>query len=424
MTGRRQRELAESFRLFAGDEQWFLRDVLVGVVGFVVWVAGTGALAAHVASAFGIPLGLAGGETPSVVAIALFAVLWLVVPAVAVIVRLRHRALNLRGNVEQYYRFDHPSALLAPPALLVVVVGAIAVVLGAFPWYFTLVMIPVSLAFLVRTLAFSYRVYSFSHPLIVQALVALSTVALIASAFAAVGTAMGRPSLVDQVLRTTGLPAWITGTVSVEGVTVSGVASAALLPVVLATTYVLVQAVVALGVRLLKPDVDRSRMRTGQRYPPFLPAATPVQTSVGPANADDAPDVGGDGSTADAATASTDDAAGTEDVGGDEPDDPAEDDLDDVSNTRVFTPPADDGDAGFDAGSPTGAGSTTDAGSVTDTGSTADVPDATRAVPGTDADEGASARDEREYCEACGESFSVDTAVRFCPNCGVALEGE
>ena len=135
MTGRRRSELTDSFRLFATDERWVLRDLLVGAVALLVWVAGTGALATQVASALDFPLGLASGETPSVVAIAVFAVLWLAVPAVAVVVRLRQRTLNLRGNVEQYYRFDHPSALLAPPALLVSLVVAVAVGLGAFPWF-------------------------------------------------------------------------------------------------------------------------------------------------------------------------------------------------------------------------------------------------------------------------------------------------
>lgn len=412
MTGRRRRELANSFRLIASDERWFLRDLFVGVVAFVVWVAGTGALVPRVASALDVSLGLAGGETPSTTAIAVFGVLWLVVPALAVVVRLRHRTLNLRGNVEQYYRFDHPAALLAPPALFVLVGSVIAVALGALSWYFTLVMVPVGLALLVRTLAFSYRVYSFSHPLVVQVLVAFSTVVLIGSTFVALGTTSGRGSLVDQVLRAARLPAWITGSVVVEGVTVSGVASVALFPVVAVTAYVLVQTVVALGIRLLEPDVDRSKMRTGQRYPPFLPTATPVQTPAKPTETAD------QSSVVDGNTATADDAAGA--AVADDTDGPADDgeDLDDVSHTRVFTPPAEDGDADIDAGVGT------DAGAVPDAESTADTGGETRAVPGADAGDAVSPANSREYCEACNESFTVDTAVRFCPNCGASLEGE
>lgn len=421
MTGRRRRELAESFRLFASEEQWLLRDVLVGVVALVVWVAGTGALATQIASAFGVPLGLGSGETPSTIAIAVFGALWVLVPAIAVVVRLRHRMLNLRGNVEQYYRLEHPAALLAPPALFLVAVVGIAASLGTFPWYFPLVMIPVGLTFLVRTLAFSYRVYSFSHPLLVQVLLAVSTVVLLASTFAALGTAMGRPSLVTQVLLAAGLPTWSTGAVSLQGVIVSGLAAAALLPVILATGYVLVQTVVALGVRLLKPDVDRSKIRTGQRYPSFLPKATPVQTTAVSGDTTDKTPRAADGASAE----NVDDAAGgTGDADETGEADEAEDDLDDVSNTRVFTPPADDSVAGFDAGSVTDTGPETGAGATADAGATSDGSEETRAVPTSDDADGASTSGAREYCDACGESFGVDTTVRFCPNCGTALESE
>lgn len=409
MTGRRRRELADSFRLLASDERWFFRDLLVGAVALVVWVAGTAALATQLADALGVALGLGPGETPSRAAMALFAVLWLAVPAVAVVVRLRGRTLNLRNNVEQYYRFDHPAALLAPPALAVAVVVGLCVALGAFPWYVALVMIPVGLFCLVRTLAFSYRVYSFSRPLVVQALVALSTVVLLGSAFAAVGIASGRGTLVDQVLRAAGSPSWITGTVALEGVAVSGVAAAATAPVVLAAGYVLIQSVVALAVRLIEPDVDRSRMRTGQRYPPFLSTVAPTRPSATAGQADDRPtDAAGDGVDAGSSDGADGDADG---AASDEPDEP---DLDDVSNTRVFTPPAeDDGDV--------------DPGRGTDMASEASDDDAagsageTRAVPGDAARPGESSG-RREHCAACGESFSVDTTVRFCPNCGAQLE--
>ena len=411
MTGRRRRELAESFRLVARDEQWFFRDLIVGVLAFVVWTAGTGALVAQVGRALALPVGPGTAGPPSPLAIATFAVLWLFVPAIAVVVRLRSRMLNLRGNVEQYYRLDHPAALLAPPALAVALVVAIAAAIGAFPWYFALVMVPVGLAALVRTLAFSYRVYSFSHPLFVQAVAALSTVVLVGSVLAALAAATGRSSLVAQVLMTAGFPAWITGSVSAEGVSISGTAAASVLPVVLASAYVFVQTAVALGVRVARPEVDRSRTRTGQRYPPFLASATPMETAVRPTGTED--DSGGrdDAATADSGTGTTGDSgAGVGDGGA--IDRPADDeDLNDVSNTRVFTPPADD-----DAGPDFGPGSTTDGGLASNDDSD------TRAVPAADDD--SSTAERRERCGTCGESFTVDSPVRFCPSCGAALDGE
>ncbi|MCU4800943.1 zinc ribbon domain-containing protein [Halobacteria archaeon HArc-gm2] len=400
MSGRRRRELADSFRLVTGDEQWFLRDLLVGVVAAVVWIGGTGALAVQVADVLGVSLGLAAGESPSPLAVGLFAVLWLAVPAVAVTVRIRRRTLNLRGNVEQYYRFEHPATLLAPPTLLVVVAVVVGLALGGFPWYFSLVLLPVGLFALVRTLAFTYRVYSFSHPLVVQFLAVVSTVVAFGSALAAVGTATGRGQLAERALRAAGLPAWVLGSVSVEGFVVSGVAAVAAFPLALALAYVLIQTVVSLGVRLVEPDVDRSSMRTGQRYPPFLDSTTPVGT---PADTSDS-SAGSTGTDTDTSTAdrgpTESDGDGTDSEDSVESDDDGED-LDDVSNTRVFTPPADDGDGGF--------GSTT-AGE-------------TNAVPGTD-DEGTSSTGGGARCDACGESFSMEADVRFCPNCGTSLAGE
>lgn len=431
MTGRRRRELIDSFRLLASDERWVLRDLLVGVLAFVVWAAGTGALSSQVAGAIGVPLGLASGEMPSKPAIAIFGVLWLVVPAIAVVGRVRQRMLNLRGNVEQHYRLDHPAALLAPPALLVATVLGVAVAMGAFPWYGTLLMVPVGLAVLVRTLAFSYRVYSFSHPLLVQVLLGLSTALLLASALAAVGTAVGRRSLVDQVVRTAGLPAWIPGTLAVEGVAVPGVAALALAPVVLASGYVLLQTIIAVAVRLLTPEVDRSKMRTGQRYPSFLPEATPVQagtestpTETGPTPT--APESSTSGATTTPDT-SSDETTAT--AAGETDEQVAEDEhLDDVSNTRVFTPPADGVDGGSGGGSDTASDAGFDGTSDSTPGSPSADPGETRAVTGSgtdhDDEDVASTGADREHCSACGESFTVDTAVRFCPNCGTALDDD
>ena len=400
MTGPRQRELRDSFALLTSDERWVLSDLVVGAMALLIWVAGTGALATQVAGVVGIPLGIASGEQPSAIGFVLVVLLWLVVPAIAVVVRFRRRMLNLRGNVEQFYRFDHPAALLVLPALLVIGVGAVVVTLGNVPWYVTVASVPVGLFTLVRTLAFSYRVYSFSHPVVLQVLAVLSTGVMLGGVFAAVATAIGRQPLVERVVRTAGLPTSLT--VSPVDVVVPVVWVATLLPVVTAGAYVLVQTIVSLGVRLLKPDVDRSKMRTGQRYPPFLPSATPTGPSTQAHVVDDAVTAGEHSDPVDADDGAV--ANGTvagDPVDGEEADaeESDEDDLDDVSNTRVFTPPTDGDETEFTAGSAGGG--------------------ETRAVPATGTE-----ADDREHCDACGESFTVDTDVRFCPNCGAALDAE
>lgn len=425
MTGRRRRELADSFRLVASDERWLPRDMVLGAVALALWVGATGALAARIGDSVGVPLGLAGEETVAPEAIALFAVLWLAVPALAVLVWLRRRTLNIRGNVEQYYRLDHPSALLAPPVVLLVGVSLASVALGSFSWGFALLMVPVGLFLLVRTLAFSYRVYSFSHPLVVQALALLSTVAVLASAATGLAVATGRESTVDAVLVTAGLPPWIAGTVLAGTVTVTGPAVGALAPVFLAGVYLAVQTAVAVVVRVVEPDVDRSVMRTGQRYPSFSPNATSAVTPAssaapeGPRGAADggsgtSDDGGTDGTAAGGSTADGDGSDGTD---GPDDDGDATEDLDDVSNTRIFTPPADEPsvDVGFDG--PGDAGSTP---SESASDGTSETRAAARSAASEDEEPGAGP----DYCDACGESVAVDAAVRFCPNCGTAFDGE
>lgn len=409
MTGRR--ELADSFRLLATDERWLATDLLVGVVALAVWVAGTGALATQAAGAAGIALGVGTDGAPSTLAVGLFAGLWLVVPAAALVVRLRQRTLNLRGNVEQHYRFDHPAALLVPPAPLVAVVVGVAVTSTVPSWVVALLAVPVGLFALVRTLAFSYRVYGFSRPLLVQVGTFATSVAAFGGALAAVATVAGRGEVVRQSLDVLGLSAALAGGVEVGPVAVAWPVPAALSTVALAAAYVLVQSVVAAVVRLVKPSVDRSTMRTGQRYPPFLEAATPVRSRAnGGASSQSTDDPGTAESTDDDVT----------DGDGDGADGADEEDLDDVSNTRVFTPPS-DGNGDADGAIP-GVGG--------DAGDGATDPDSagqTRTVPAADADDRETDGDataDREHCVACGESFAVDTAVRFCPNCGAALEGE
>lgn len=434
MTGRRRRELASSFRLLAAEERWLPTDLLLGALALVVWVAGTGTLVTQVASAAGMPLGLGPGETPATLTVGLFAGLWLVVPGAAFVVRVRQRMLNLRGNVEQYYRMEHPAALLVPPLVLVAVVIGAALTLGMVPWYLTLLAVPVGLFALVRTQAYSYRVYGFSHPLLVQGGTFLATVVALGGAFGAIATPTGSGELVQQSLWAVGLSGVLTGELPVGPLAMTWESVAALFPVFVAFSYVVVQTLVALGVRALKPEVDRSKMRTGQRYPPFLETATPV--SAGEARGQASTPTSSGSSTsdvhADADGEDERDSSADPDENADDSDEETEDeDLDDVSNTRVFTPPSGDESPEFDSdGADTGADGATSVQSTGTSGDDTETTSQTRAVPSNDApDTGGTGGDktdtaDREHCVACGESFSVGTTVRFCPNCGAALEGE
>ncbi len=393
MNGRRKRELVDSFRLLASDERWFLRDLLAGTVAFAVWAAFTGVLVTQVARALGRSLGVAAGE-PTPLAVAVFGVLWVAVPAVAVAVRVRRRTRNVSGNLERYYRVDHPATLLVPAIVPVLALGAVAFALGRAPPFFALAMVPAVLYLLVRTLAFSRRVYSFSHPLLVEFALGFSVAALVPAVLADVATAAGRGPLVAAVFRTVGAPAWLAGDVTVATVALTGPQLATVLPVAFVAAYVAVQSVAAFRVRRYEPPVDRSAVEPGQRYPSYF-ATGARGRAAGTGDGNDTP-------PADAAPADADSADAADDA--DEPD------LDDVSHTRVFTPPADDGDAASE-GEPGGTAGAREAAASTENGA-------------GDVDEDDEPGDEAERCDACDEWVTVDEAVQFCPNCGVLLADE
>jgi len=435
MPGRRRRDLTASFRLLATDERWLLTDLILGAFAYVIWVAVSGTVAAQVVATVGLPPGLGADPSPTVGAVGLLAVLWIVLPSVAVLARLRQRLHNLRGNVQQYYRLDHPAALLAPPALFVAV-AVPAVELAPLPEIASLVLVPVGLFLLVRTLAYSYRVYAFSRPGLVQTGVLVATAAALAGALGVVAGATGRSSVLEGAVVTLGAPASLLAPVSAGGFEVAAPVVAMLASVGFAAVYVALQTVVALLVRLVKPTVDRASMRSGQRYPPFLESATTVQpggSGAGPTPEESREE--GETAVPDGTTHEEPAAAGTQASGGaddteatGDADEAADDgsteaDLDDVSNTRVFTPPADGEDVAFD-GSADGEDPGKSVGDEPDDGRPHETTDETRSMPDSQGEATGNGVDGREHCDICGESFSVDTAVRFCPNCGSAFDAQ
>ena len=350
-------DVFDSFRLVASTEWWVAVDLLAGIAGYVVWVAGSAALGMQVASL--AEYQVAPGGTPTLPMLVLAGLLWLVLPAALGVARVRTRLLNIRGNIDQEYRFDRPAALLVPPALLLVVLAGVALAMGTIDPLLFLVLAPVTLYFLVRTIAYSYRVYSFSHPLVVHLGSFLTFLLYATAGVVQLGAVVDQRGMVVDAADILGLPVSVYGTVSAGPITVPTLlTAAAAAPVVVSLAYLLVQSLVATYVVRAEPTVDRAALRAGQRNP-FQPTA---------AN-------GAGGQI-------------RQPAGGSQPASPSSDDDHSVPShiqpTRVFDP---DGEVDNPTGTET-----------------------SHAGPG----------DER--CRTCGVAFSSGTEIRFCPNCGQRLD--
>jgi len=383
-----RRELVASISLLWTDERWLWSGGVAALAGFALWVGVTGAALFYGGAVAGIDLSIAEPSRTGTIAFAAVVVLWTLAPA-AVVTLLVDRALkNVSGNVHRHYRFRHPFLLLVPVLALygLGIVGG--VVLGSVPPVLAAGLAAVGLLVLVRTLVYSYRVFSFSAPLLVRTALFFSLAVVAAALLVGAGNAVGREAVVEATARDvagrfgTALVPVATGTTTVGGVTVSTLFGlAAVLPVGVALLYVLVQSLVGAVFRLWKPTVPRSSLRTGQRYPEFAqPIAEKTtgqsrETSMERETSDKAPEEPPDGSTeavtvADGSVESRDDSdsTGTDDPSGED------DDVDDVSHTRVFTAP-EDGEF-----------------------------------------------DDDHRCPDCAETFDPDADFAYCPSCGTKVE--
>jgi len=358
MDGQRRRALSDSFRLATNGEQWFLLDLCLAVIGFVGWVAATGALAALGAEEAGVSLAIERGSNRTLGLLAGAVVGWIVIPAAAGTWRLRDRVTNVSGNVESHYRFDDPAALLVPPAVLVVVAAG-ATAAAPLKWPALAVAFVAGAYLLVRTMAYSYRVFSFSHPAFVH-LGSFLTLLLYATAgVVQLASVVDQRAMVVDAAAILGLPVAVYGTTGAGPITVSTLlTAAAVAPVVVSLVYVLVQSLVAAYVVRAEPTVDRGSLRAGQRNP-FQPTA---------AN-------GAGGRIRQPAGGSSPASQSS----GDEHSVPAH-----IQPTRVYDPEG-----------------------------TVDDP------AGTDTDR--SGRGDHR-CRTCGVGFSPGTEIRFCPNCGERLD--
>ena len=421
-TARIRRELSGSIRLLWAGERWLWRGAVAVLAGFVLWVGATGAALSYGAEFAGRPLSVTGWSATTTVAFATVTVLWVVAPAALVAALVNRYVTNVSGNVHTQYRVEHPVALVAPFLSLFALGAAGAVALGDVPAALAAGLVAVGLLALVRTLAYSYRVFSFSTPLAVQFALFASLAVTAVSLLAGAATVAGRRAVVDDaaagVADLLGSPTVadvLTGTTTAGPVTVSTLLGlAAVLPAGLATCYVLVQNAVGLVDRTRRPDVPRSQLRTGQRYPEFArpvaeqsggtqtrPETDVSATNGGTAPAADTTAAADDPDPAAAAESGPADADVPDDTDGGTDDSGADAGDDDVSHTKVFTAP-DDGQ--FDADvpgvddSPGGGGDTA-------------------VVGGADSGDG-------YRCPTCGDSFTSDTNFAYCPTCGTELQAE
>lgn len=461
MAGRRE-DLVSSFRLAVTEEGRLFGAGLLALVVYALWVGVSGAALTYGARALNVslwPEPWTGAKT-GLAAVALLA--WVLVPAAVAAWLLVGQLTNESGNIAQRYRYRHPGVLLAPPAVLLAVALVATVALDG-PWPAFVVLVFAALFLLARTVAYGYRVFTLSAPRALAAAAALSFLALAVALLTGGATAAGREGYLEAVTEgftgAVGADAAatiVTGSVTVAGATLpAAVVAAVAVPAGLSVLYLLGQTLGGGVNRVRKPDVPRSDLRTGQRYPDFARPTTSraggaggsgtsgASSSPRASESSTAPTASGagagPGSTASSTKAATSSASstGSRSSPSDSSPDPAtpaeaegggagndSDDsptvgtgpadpqvTDDVSNTRVYTPPndGDDGDGddplsfGADPGDG-GDGADTDVGSgdsarTRTTGSTAG---------------------EEPVCPDCGESH--DPGAVFCTACGAALE--
>lgn len=388
-----RRELGRSARLLVDEERWLFVGLLVGAAGYLIWLAGTGVAVSQTATLAVGSYSVDPWSTEAAVLLVVFALLWVVVPSAAAVAFVARNLTNLRGNVEQHYRFDRPLIALVPP--LVALAGAVALgaARGSATWDVLAALGVANTLLLVRTVAYGYRVYSFSVPRLLQALVFVAAAVATTATVTRLSSLAGQTALVEAAAARYGVTDVAFGTVTRAGVSAPLLPLAAVAtPGVLALAYVWVQLFASLVVRIRRPDVPRSEIRAGQRYPQVVQPGTSDRFAMGIASptGDDGADEGDqsgsgadDAGTAGAGRGSTGAAGGDSTAGGGTSADAS---ADNVGQTRVYTPPE----------------------------------DADEVSPGSAASSGGAQKNE--FCPICGETYAADAGHTNCPNCNAVLE--
>ena len=455
-TGRLRRDLVTSLRLPLTGERRLFGGAVLALCAYALWVGATGAALSFGADVTGKPFSVGQGSTWTTVASGTTIVLWVLGPAGVGTFLLVRQLTNVSGNLEHHYRVQYPGVLVWPPLVGFAVAGATAVSLRAVTVPALVLLVVLGSYVLVRTLAYSYRVFSLSVPRLVQVFVFVSASVLTVTLLAGTATFAGRAAAVEETARAlaalsgwSGLTGLVTGTTRVVGVAVPTLPGlAAGLPVGLSLTYLGPQVLAGLVSRGAGFTVPRSQLRTGQRHPEF--ARPTVNSSPANGRGAGSPDRSGtdiDSDDVDSPTArdsasnlgpvsSTDGDLSRSGGGGPSPGESGTEATseaeDSVSHTRVFSPPddfdADVADTPGEVGSPSG-GRGDDTGPAT-TGPTDTAIDSDPREPRgergtTDVETDRSDRDGGGYsCPTCGDTFSGETTFAFCPTCGSELEPE
>lgn len=386
-------ELRDSVRLF-GAERWFFAGGVLATVGYGGWVLGTGTLADAVAPSLVGSVLFSVGSAPVDALTVLAAVGWVLVPALVAAALLNRALKNTRGNLASRYRFDHPSALVAPSGLVVLALVAVGATTGLSPLLAATGAVAAAHLF-VRTLAYGYRVYTFSVPPL------LSLFSVLAAASLAVASLVHAPVLgtlsgpLGDRLAAAGVVSVAETMVAASGADAGTVRSAAVMgPAVLAAAYLVPQSVAGLVVARRAP-LENPQPRPGQRYPSVgRRTAAPSAVAGGPGRDDGAAET--DAAPDESTPAEADTAEGTDEA-------PA--DSDESGGTRVFTP---------DQPLP----EETAADETAADGTTADEWFADTAVYTDDA----TGKGTSDRCPACHADVPADGSARFCPNCGERLD--
>ncbi|MFB6086958.1 MAG: hypothetical protein ABEJ85_00430, partial [Haloarculaceae archaeon] len=393
-TNRLRRELAASFRLFAREERRLYGALVALALVYPVWVAGTGVAVSRVATSALGPVTVDPWTHQTTAHVGLFAFLWVVLPAGAGAAVAVNELTNIRGNIRQCYRFGRPALLLVPPALgYVVVVATLRVGPAGIPTeYLVAALGVVSVVFLLRVVAYGYRVYALSIPRVLQTMLFAGMASLSVAGLSRSAGLAGQEAFVRKVATTAGASGFVHGTVTAGDVVApTALALAIAAPTVLGVTYLVAQFLASLVVRVRKPDVSRASVRAGQRYPTFADAGADAVAQRG--RKTDA-DTGGDGDAdtdGDVGAADGTTAVGSDDSVSDADAPSAE--VQSVGHTRVYSPPDEDDATGSVADDRT---VTNDRPPVTDTG----------------ADDRSTQVDDpavkNEMCPICGVTFAAD----------------
>jgi hypothetical protein len=428
--GRVGREVVTSLTLPATGERWLPAGAVVVAVAYPLWVGATAAAFSSLMEFVGLGLAFDPWSVfTGLIALTAF-LLWVVAPAAIVAMLAIDRLTNHNDNIAKHYRLHHPSLLLVPPLLLLAVGVAGLARLGTV-WYLSALLLVGAGYLHLRGVAYAARVFALSWPRAIGASLFLSTAALAVTVQVSAALAVGSRGLLVRFAGGVGRFFGLPGVTDVAlGVLVpifglelpAPIALAAGVPVVIVGSYVLVQNVVGLRYRIQQPDLEPAALSVGQRYPAFahtpelansrkraagvsIDAATTAPTDGGTtAGASDAADASEPAATGTTATDDSDqgptrDATGEGESWGDEPTSPtepesepsepetAEQEVEEASDTRVFTPP-----------------------------DSADEIDEAPASFGDDADSTA-ANAGPTVCPDCGRTLDGDEYT-FCPRCG------